>query len=210
MKILKLGHCCLLIETKDKRILTDPGYYTAETHSKLENIDYILITHEHKDHCHIDSLKILLEKNPNAVVYTNSSVGEILNKEGIKSMEISDGEQVSLGGVSVIGIGEKHAEHHSSIPVCENTGFLIDERLWYPGDAFTDPKRKVEILALPVCGGWMKLAEAIDYALMLKPKIVFPVHDGQRLSSAHKVPEQVLVPQGIQFIPMIENDSKEF
>ena len=56
MKITKLGHCCLLIETKDKRILTDPGSYTVEAHSKLGNIDYILFTHEHQDHYHLESL----------------------------------------------------------------------------------------------------------------------------------------------------------
>jgi len=37
MKITKLGHCCLLIETKGKRVLTDPGSYTVKTHSKMEN-----------------------------------------------------------------------------------------------------------------------------------------------------------------------------
>lgn len=210
MKITKLGHCCLLIETKGKRILTDPGSYTVEAHSKLENLDYILFTHEHQDHYHLESLKVILEKNPNVVVYTNSSVGELLEKEGVAHTKIDHNQGVSLGEVTVIGIGEKHAQMHTSVPLSANMGFLIDGRLWYPGDAFTDPERPVEILALPVSGPWMKIGEAVDYALMLKPKVAFPVHDGTRFGAAHNLPAKILPNEGIEFVVMIEGDSKEF
>ena len=210
MKITKLGHCCLLIETKGKRVLTDPGSYTVEAHSRLENIDYILFTHEHQDHYHIESLKIILEKNPQAVIYSNSSVSELLDKEGIEHKMINHGDQVLLGEIAVLGIGEKHAEMHRSIPQSSNIGYFIDERLWYPGDAFTNPERPVEILALPVSGPWMKLSEAIDYALLLKPKKVFPVHDGTRFGSAHVIPAKILEPEGIEFVVMVEGDVKEF
>lgn len=210
MKITKLGHCCLLIETKGKRILTDPGSYTIEAHSRIENIDYILFTHEHQDHYHIDSLKVILEKNPQAVIYSNSSVSELLEKEGIKHTQINHNDSILLGEIAVVGIGEKHAQMHKSIPLSSNLGYFIDGRLWYPGDAFTNPERPVEILALPVSGPWMKLSEAIDYALLLKPKKVFPVHDGTRFGSAHVLPAKVLTPEGIEFIVMAEGDVKEF
>ena len=210
MKITKLGHCCLLIETKRKRILTDPGSYTVEAHSKLENIDYILFTHEHGDHYHLESLKVLLEKNPQVIVYSNNSVSELLTKEGVANTQINNGDKVLLGEISVIGIGEKHAQLHSSIPLSSNIGYFIDEKLWYPGDAFTNPERPVEVLALPVSGPWMKISEAIDYALLLKPKKAFPVHDGTRFGSAHILPEKVLTPNNIEFVVMVEGDTKEF
>jgi L-ascorbate metabolism protein UlaG (beta-lactamase superfamily) len=210
MKITKLGHCCLLIETKGKRILTDPGSYTIEAHSKLENIDYILFTHEHQDHYHIESLKVLLGKNPRVAVYSNDSVSELLDKEGIAHIEVKNGQEISLDGVALAGIGEKHAMMHRLVPISSNLGFFIDERLWYPGDAFTDPKRAVEILALPVSGPWMKLGEAIDYALSLKPKIAFPVHDGTRFGSAHALPERLLPANGIKFVVMKEGSVAEF
>lgn len=210
MKITKLGHCCLLIETKGKRILTDPGSYTVEAHSKLTNIDFVLFTHEHQDHFHVDSLKIILEKNPGATVYSNNSVSELLNKEGIAHTQVNQGDSISLGEVPVIGIGEKHAEMHRSIPLSANLGFFIDGRLWYPGDAFTNPERPVEILALPVSGPWMKISEAIDYALLLKPRIVFPVHDGTRFGTNHVLPARILPPNGIEFVVMVEGDIREF
>lgn len=210
MKITKLGHCCLLIETRNKRILTDPGSYTIESHSKLENIDFILFTHEHQDHYHIESLKVILEKNPQALVYANNSVSELLKAEDIKHIMVNNGDTIMLGEIPVLGIGEKHAQMHSDVPLSSNLGFFIDERLWYPGDAFTDPKQKVEILALPVSGPWMKIGEAIDYAILVKPKIAFPVHDGTRFGSAHALPAKLLPNHGIEFAPMVEGDIKEF
>ncbi len=210
MKITKLGHCCLLIETKGKRVLTDPGSYTVEAHSRLENIDFVLFTHEHQDHYHLDSLKTILEKNPQAIVYANDSVSELLQIAGVAHTKIEHGGIFSLGEIKVIGIGEKHAQMHSSIPLSSNLGFFIDERLWYPGDAFTNPERTVEILALPVSGPWMKIGEAIDYALMIKPKVAFPVHDGTRFGSAHTLPTKILPSNGIEFVVMIEGDTHEF
>ncbi|HEY4511712.1 MAG TPA: MBL fold metallo-hydrolase [Candidatus Paceibacterota bacterium] len=210
MKITKFRHCCLLIETKSKRILTDPGSYTVEAHSALTNIDYVLFTHEHQDHYHLDSLKVILKNNPKALVYSNNSVSDLLTKENISHTKIVHEENFTLGEMLVVGIGEKHAMMHSSIPSSSNMGFFIDGRLWYPGDAFTDPKRIVEILALPVSGPWMKLSEAIDYALLLKPKVAFPVHDGTRFGSAHVLPVKILPQHNIEFVPMVEGDIKEF
>ena len=210
MKITKLGHCCLLIETKGKRILTDPGSYTVEAHSKLTDIDYVFFTHEHQDHYHLESLRFILENNPNVIIYSNNSVSEVLDKESIKHNLVNNGGSVTLGEISIVGIGEKHAQMHSSIPLSSNLGFFIDNKLWYPGDAFTDPERSIEILALPVSGPWMKLGEALDYAIKLKPQKAFPVHDGTRFGSAHVIPGKVLPQNGIEFVVMVEGDTKEF
>lgn len=210
MKITKLGHCCLLVETKGKKILTDPGSYTVDAHSELKNVDYVLFTHEHSDHYHLESLKLIIENNPTVAIYANTSVSILLEKEGITHTLVTNGQTVVLEDISVTGIGESHAEMHRSIPRSSNMGFFIDERLWYPGDAFTNPGLTVEILALPVSGPWMKIGEAVDCALEIKPKIVFPVHDGTRFGSAHTLPARILPENGIEFIAMVEGDSKEF
>lgn len=221
MKITKLGHCCLLLETKSKRILTDPGMFTAEAHGKLEDIDYILITHEHEDHFHIESIKALLIKNPQAKIYSNNSVSALLAAEQIEHDQVNHKDSIMLGDISLVGLGEKHAQMHSSIPQSDNLGYFIGEKLWYPGDSYTDIREylsagiagvptKVDVLALPVSGPWMKIADAIDYALMLKPNFAFPVHDGIRFGTAHRLPGIILPKNGIEFVPMIEGDEKEF
>lgn len=201
MKITKFGHCCLLIEEKGVRVLTDPGSYST-AQDNVKNIDLILISHEHQDHFHIDSLKRVLENNPNAKITTNKSVGALLDKENIAYEVVEDGQQFSFQDVLIEAFGEAHAIIYASIFAVTNTGYFIANKLFYPGDAFTNPGKPVEILALPVAGPWMKLSEAIDYAKEVKPKKCFPVHEGilKMPGASHKVPAMVLESEGIEFV----------
>ena len=213
MKVTKYGHCCLLIEKNDTRILTDPGSFTTEQNN-VKNIDVVLITHEHQDHFHIGSLKNILKNNPHVKIITNKGVGKLLDKEDIKYELVEDGQHAKIKNVLIEGFGIKHAEMHSSIPQSENTGYFIDNRLFYPGDAFTNPGKNVEVLAWPVAGPWMKIGEALDYALELRPKTCFPVHDaviaeGMR-GFAGVLAKNILEPKGISFIQMNDGDTREF
>src|ERR1700756_504955 len=88
MHIKKLSHCCLVIdiptkEGKQVRIVLDPGSYSIEQHDKIAHADIVLITHEHQDHFHLDSLRSLVKRSKDISVVTNDAVGEILAKEGI-------------------------------------------------------------------------------------------------------------------------------
>ncbi len=225
MKITKLGHCCLVIEEEKRRgsadpfpskclrILTDPGSYSTGQ-SKVKNIDIILITHEHQDHLHIESLKSVLVNNPKAKVFTNRGVGKILDKEKVRYELLGHGQSKIIDGVWIEGFGDKHADLYTTVPVAINTGYLIAKRFFYPGDAFYNPKKGVEILALPVAGPWMKISEAVDYAKEIKPKICFPVHDGMllpdRIGAAHRIPQNVLEAMGTKFVVLKEGEEREF
>lgn len=201
MKITKFGHCALLIEEGGLRILTDPGSYSTIP-ADLQDIDIILITHEHADHFHLDSLKKILEDCPQAKIITNKSVGKLLDKENISYQVVEDGESVSISGVLIEGFGKEHIEIYKKLMLVQNTGYFIADKLFYPGDAFYDPKKKVDILALPVAGPWCKISEAVDYALSVKPRIAFPVHDAglKIIGGNHKVPQMVLKENGIDFV----------
>lgn len=201
MKITKFGHCCLLIEENGVRILTDPGIYSTQQ-NELKNIDVVLITHEHADHFHIDSLKVVLQNNPQAKVITNHSVGALLEKEDIDFIVVEDGHNTDANGVLIEGYGKSHALMHTSLQPVQNTGYFIANKLFYPGDAFTNPGKPVEVLALPVAGPWMRLLEAIDYALEIHPQICFPVHEAilKEPGSTHAIPPKVLEPKGIKFV----------
>ncbi len=203
MKITKLGHCCLIIEEAGLRIMTDPGGWTT-AQNEIKNIDLVLITHEHADHLHIDSLKTVLKNNPVAKVITNSAVAKILQAENIQSEILEHGGSTIFKKVMLEGLGEKHAVIYDEFGQVQNTGYFIANRFFYPGDAFFNPGKPVEILALPVCGPWMKISEAIDYAKELKPKFCFPVHDGMLgiTGPFHKVPEIILSQANIKFSPL--------
>lgn len=202
MKITKFGHCCLVIEINGTRVLVDPG---AHDYSRLpadvKNISAILITHEHADHLHIDALKNLLLNNEKAIVITNTSVGKMLEQEKIAYTKVEDKESFDLSGIKISGFGDKHAEIYNTFGQVQNTGFMIDG-LCCPGDSFNLPYDKVDILALPVAGPWMKISDAINYAKKINPRIVFPIHDGMIQSFAtflYTIPAKFLEEAGIIF-----------
>ena len=211
MKIKKLGHCCLVIEINGARILTDPGMLSAAQNEE-KNIDLVLITHEHADHLHIESLKKILGNNPGVPIIANSAVGKILEGEGITYEKIEHGDKGAPKGVSIEGVGEKHAEIYKEFGQVQNTGFFIGGQLFYPGDALTIPSARPEILALPVAGPWIKIKEAVEYGLAVKPKYAFPVHDGVVNWTApfHATPQKFLGEAGIEFVPMLAEDEREF
>ncbi|MEA2715078.1 MAG: hypothetical protein QOG91_106 [Candidatus Parcubacteria bacterium] len=214
MHIKKLAHCCLVIDLKKVRILLDPGYFSVEKHQAVKNVDIVLITHEHQDHFHIESLKELVKREREVVVITNDAVGEMLAKEGIKHRVMKQGDAVLVKDIHIEAHGEKHAVIYRTIPQVSNIGYYIENPsrpagFFYPGDALTDPKKTIDVLALPVAGPWIKLSESIDYALSLTPRLAFPVHDAQRIPSQHLIPEKVLSANGIEFIKLEEGGEIE-
>jgi L-ascorbate metabolism protein UlaG (beta-lactamase superfamily) len=212
MKIKKLGHCCLVVETNDKRIMTDPGSYTTEEQVKEKNIDLILITHEHGDHLHIESLKKILENNPNVKIITNNGVGKFLNEIGIKFEVLENKIPKEILGVELEAHDCKHEEIFEEYGQVQNTGYFIDKRLFYPGDAFYNPGKPVDVLALPVAGPWTRIKDFLKYALEIKPKICFPVHDGglKSLELTYKLAEMFLTKHDIVFKTFEENNEQEF
>ena len=213
MKIKKIGHCCLFIQTGQLNILTDPGAFSVEQNSII-GIDVVLITHEHSDHLHVGSLKEVLVNNPGAKVLTNAGVGKILDQENISYEKLEGQETKEVKEVLLEAFDGRHEEIFGEIGLVKNIGYFIDNKLFYPGDSYINPGKEVEILALPVAGPWCKLPDTIRYALEIKPKKAFPVHDGMlqgdKTGAFHKVPEQVLAENGIKFVIMKAGDEQEF
>jgi L-ascorbate metabolism protein UlaG (beta-lactamase superfamily) len=202
-----------LIQTGEINILTDPGSFSTDQ-NLLTGIDLILITHEHNDHLHTGSLKEIISNNPNVKIFTNSGVGKILDQENI-SYELLEGNDVKMiNNLLIEAFDSKHEEIFEEIGQVKNTGYFIGEKLFYPGDSYSNPMKEVPVLALPVAGPWCKISDAIRYALEVKPKKAFPVHDGMlqknKIGASHKIPEKVLNENGIEFISVFEGDEIEF
>lgn len=176
MHITKLGHCCLLIEHNDVRILTDPGLFSVDTHV-LDNITFVIITHEHGDHVHVESLQAIIAKNPAVQVITNGGVGALLVEADIPHTIVEGTNSTTIAGVLIEAFDGPHVEIFQNVGQVQNTGYFIDNHLFYPGDAYTNPQKPVPLLALPVAGPWCCVKDVIAYARELKPTTCFPVHD---------------------------------
>jgi len=210
---MKIGHCCLVIEESGVKLLTDPGEWSTGQNS-VSGLTAILITHEHGDHLHVESLKRVLVNNPNTRIITNTAVGAILQKENIAHEIVANGQRTDVSGIEIEGFGTEHAKVYENMPDVENTGYFIGNKLFYPGDNFYSPGKPIDILALPVGGPWMKMSEALEYVKEIKPRAAFPVHDALfndiGLGLAHRWPQMICEKLGIQFVAMKEGSVQEF
>ncbi|MBI2444051.1 MAG: MBL fold metallo-hydrolase [Candidatus Magasanikbacteria bacterium] len=209
MRITKFGHSCLLVEEGRARILIDPGVWS--TIPELTNLDAILVTHEHQDHLGIENIKKLLLSNPNCIIYTNAGVGKKLAEAGVAYQNLGNKQVSEVAGVKIEGVGEKHAFIYSTLPVVDNTGYLIAGRLFHPGDALNVPNIAVDILACPIAAPWMKLADMLDYGLQVKPQVIFPTHDAflKPANPYYTHAEREFKQAGIEWMMLEDGKSRE-
>lgn len=202
MQITKVGHCCMIIEETGSKILTDPGVWSDLSLADLNNIDAVLITHEHSDHYDPKAIKNIVDKNPAVKFISNTSVSNLLKQLGISCEVVEHGQTTQLGQIKIEAFGNEHAEIYKDFGKVQNTGFLLNDTLFYPGDAFTIIEKPITTLALPVCGPWLHIKESINYALAVKPKQAFPVHDGMLKfpGAFHALPKKILEENNITFI----------
>ncbi|MDP9028770.1 MAG: MBL fold metallo-hydrolase [Actinomycetota bacterium] len=181
MKITKYEHATLVVTVDDQQLVIDPGVFL--TPPDFANTAAVVITHEHADHWNDLNLRLILEKSPNAVVYAPSGVAAAASEFDISVVKA--GDLIEVGPFTLEFFGEKHALIHESVPLVDNVGVLVNEELYYGGDSYTAPGRPVGVLAAPVGAPWLKIGDAIDFVLEVKPKRAFYIHD-MTLSAAGK------------------------
>lgn len=175
MKLTKYEHACFTLEKDGKLLVIDPGEFTTSLGSP-ENVVVIVVTHEHADHFDANALGAVVAHNPDALILAPESITDKLG-DALPTRTVSADDTVEVGPFKLKFSGGQHATIHDSIPTPENFAVMIDDAVFYPGDSFVEPNHTVDVLALPVAAPWMKLSEAIDYVVTVKPKLTFPTHD---------------------------------
>lgn len=176
----------MILEVAEQRLIIDPGVFTMPL-GDLGDVSAVVITHEHSDHWTAEQLQRIIDRNPDVAIY--GPAGVVAAAADFTIIESTHGDEVEVGPFTLRFFGEKHAVIHESIPVIDNVGVLVNDTLYYAGDALVVPPAEVEILAAPAGAPWLKIAEAMDYVLAVKAKRVFPVHEmvlsvfGKKLSS---------------------------
>ncbi len=85
--IVWLGHASFLIQINGKRILTDPVFYNIALLQRfvpipielddLTNLDYLILSHDHRDHCDKKSLTAVLE-HANPTILTTLKMNNVI------------------------------------------------------------------------------------------------------------------------------------
>lgn len=169
MKITKLGHSCLLVEMPapvNRTLLIDPGMFSDVNIDSLEYLDDIVITHEHPDHCKLETIQKLVAKFPKVRIKTPATLVPKL-------------EGISVTTDAVEGVEPFAATHEGHPPFLnppENVGVHYLGKLTHPGDSHSFVNT-CEILALPITAPWGSVDSAVQLALKLKPKHILPIHD---------------------------------
>ena len=174
MKVTKYEHATLVVSSADRNLVIDPGSFL--TPPDFANTVAVVITHEHADHWTEDNLRRILEISPAARIFGPQGVADAAAAFDVQVVRA--GDTVTVEPFTLRFFGEKHNVIHSSIPVPDNVGVLVNDDLYYPGDSYTVPDGvEVGTLAAPVGAPWLKIGEAMDYVLAVRPKRAFFAHD---------------------------------
>lgn len=120
VRIRYFGHACLLVETRDLSIMIDPviSYENRSgipryTYSDVpDRLDYVLITHNHQDHCMFETLLQLRHRIGNIIVPKSSggvladpALKLILKNIGFRNVaELDELEAIEIEGGAVTGL----------------------------------------------------------------------------------------------------------
>lgn len=212
MKITKYPQSCLLVETKEKKILIDPGNlkYKEEYFDVWNSVDIILITHKHIDHCNTE----ILEKiNDNIKIYSTQEVqdaNKTLNINIIKENDIIELDDIKVEVV--------HAVHgyqpllKGGKEIYENVGYIIDDgenRLYTTSDTICFKNDyKADILCVPVTGYGLTMSafEAALYAKEVGATLTIPIHmDNPAFPPDYKFIEEMFNKYEVEY-EILENE----
>ena len=208
MRITKLEHAALVLEEGGRRLIVDPGGLTNPILG-MEHVDAIVITHEHQDHWTPDQLRRILDGNRDVTVLAPPSV--VAAADGFDIQAVSPGEHVEIGTWSLRFFGGNHAIIHPTIPIVENLGVLVNDRLYYPGDSFYVPVGiEIDTLAAPAGAPWLKIGDAMDFVSQIAPRRAFGTHDGVLSAAgrgiAHDRLKAVTEAKGGEYFPLGADD----
>lgn len=177
MELTKHAHACVALDKGDGRLVIDPGTFTPDAAGLVAGAEAVLITHEHFDHFDEAVIAAALDARPSLRVYGPAAVVERWQARRGQAVAVADGDRFDVAGFDVAVFGDLHARIHRDVPLVANVGFLVDESLYHPGDAYHVPPAPVRTLLLPVSGPWTKVGEAVDYVRAVSPGRLVQIHE---------------------------------
>jgi L-ascorbate metabolism protein UlaG (beta-lactamase superfamily) len=192
VKITWLGHDGFEIKDGSETLVVDPFQL-----KKGHKADYVLISHEHYDHCNPEDLAKVVKDNTKIVA--SKDCKEALSKVNPKGevMYVKPGDTVNLGSFEIRAVPaynvnkfrEPGKPFHPKSD--EKVGYVIKTKsgvtIYHTGDSDSIPEMsdlKPDIALIPVSGTYvMTVDEALEATGRIKPKIAIPMHWGSIVGS---------------------------
>lgn len=181
MRVTKYEHAALTVDVEGRRLVIDPGGFSASLPDPGEDVDAVVVTHEHPDHIDPERLRRLHDAFPEAPIFGPEGAARAVDaaRLGLSVRVVSPGDEVEAGPFRLRFFGGRHEIIHSSLGVIDNVGVFVNETLYYPGDSYAVPPGiAVPLLAAPIGAPWLKIGDAIDFVLAVGPRHAFGTHDG--------------------------------
>ena len=195
-----LGHATVLLEVGGVRLLTDPVLRERIAHLRRQvpvpdldpevPPDAVLISHGHRDHLDVPTLRRLRAAPLALVPRGRGSIVSAATRGDV--MELRAGDALQVGGAHVTAVPAVHDGRRSPRGKAADTlGFVVRGRrtVYFAGD--TEPfaamadLAPLDIALLPIWGwgptlgdGHMDPTEAASTLPALRPRIAVPIHWG--------------------------------
>lgn len=172
MRVTKYPQSCLVLEKGDGRIVIDPGTVAMDRHDLDEfgDVQAVLYTHRHYDHFDERYVEPLLERG--VALYGNADMCSL-----VEAMhEVSDGQSLEVAGFHVEARDLPHVPMVDGSAGPPNTGFLVDGRLFHPGDGIELEGLRAQALALPITGPSISFRDAYVFTERTGADVVVPIH----------------------------------
>lgn len=184
MQITKYAQSCVLIELGGKNILIDPGKYCYNENFKPENwknIDILLLSHGHKDHCLPEAVEIIY-KNNKPIIIGSKWCSDILAEKQIPIEILEPNQKKKIDKITIKAVKAMHGEHPKmSASPKEVIGFLIQgsKSIYHCSDTlYLKDKPYADVVLVPICNDWLTMSpeEAAIFIKEIKPKLAIPIH----------------------------------
>jgi L-ascorbate metabolism protein UlaG (beta-lactamase superfamily) len=197
-----IGHGTVVLDLDGVRVLADPLLRDRVAHLRrrvppasaeaVRDIDAVLITHLHRDHLDLPSLRRLGRDTPMVVPRGG---GRLLLRRGFDFVrEVAPGDEVAVGALSVRAT---EARHHGGRGVVgahgPALGFVISgtRRIYHAGDTdLFEGMREIgatglDLALVPIWGwasrlgpGHLDPLRAAQALVLLQPRVAVPIHWG--------------------------------
>lgn len=189
-----LGHDGFLLEAAGASLVIDP-YRVSEG----RDVDLVLITHGHSDHCSLEDIRKFVGSGT-TVVGPADIQSTIMKLEGVHVQPIEPGDSMKLGPFTIEAIPaynvtkfrDKEKKVHFHGKKERFVGYVIKHGstiVYHAGDTDLIPEmQKLTgygkhgnrfVALLPVSGTYVMTAEeAVEAAALLKADVVIPMHYG--------------------------------